>query len=399
MRGTERYRGLLTLVLLGGVLLLAVVWPGMAREAPDEGAASAPAGEVSRYSPLAVVTLLFVFVALILLPFIPGLVEIYKPLDEYPLPINMDYSKDPRFLGRSAWKILRKALGDRKEVDGEHDVVMSREEKIEVSGPRTIPERTRLERPLYVRGDLTLRDQAACERDLFVEGNAHLAAGARVRTLACMGEAALRRACVVTRWLDAEGPIDVGPECSIGVSLSSPRTVRLAMGVKFHRLFGDPIETPEIKETKTAAPPEPQRPRDPEKPEKIENIEDMVILERGDHRIDPGREIKRPLVVKGDLEVGKGAMLWGSVRVYGRTKIEPDSLFYGNLFCEGPVEVGERVTILGNLFSQGEVRLERGVRIGRPGHPKSVIARMAVRLARDVRIHGYVVAEGEGSVV
>jgi NDP-sugar pyrophosphorylase family protein len=396
MAGAEKYRGLLVLVVLAGLLLLAAVWPGTAQGASGEGAASTPGGEGSYHSPLAVLTLLGAFFALILLPFIPGMIELYKPLDEYPLPVNMEYSKDPRYLGRSAWRIMRQALGDRKNVDGQHEVVMSKEEIIEVSGPRTIPERTRMEKPLYVRGDLTLRDQAACERDLFVEGNTHLAAGAQVRALACMGEAVLRRACVVTRWLDAEGPIDVGPECSVVASLSSPRTVRLAAGVKFRRLFGDPIETAETKETKTAAPAEPHR---PPVPEKIENIEDMVILEPGDHRIDAGREIERPLVVKGDLEVGEGAVLRSSVRVYGKTKIEPGSLFYGDLFCEGLVEVGERVTILGNLFSQGEVRLERGVRIGLPGRPKSVIARMAVRLARDVRIHGYVVAEGEGSVV
>jgi predicted acyltransferase (DUF342 family) len=388
MTGASRTRSPLPLLLLGGFVLLLAASPVLAQESP-EGA------EGSRYSPWATTVLLTVFVALLFLPFVPGLIEVYKPRDQYPLPVNMEYTKDPRYLGKSAWSIVRKALAEHKDADGLHEITMHKEETVEVSGDRVVPRKSKLETLVYARGDLTLQEGVVAEHDLFVEGAAHVAPGCQIRALACEGDVTLRRECTVTRWLDAVGAVDVGPECSVGVSLSSTRRIRLDTGVKFRRLFGDPIETAGASDAVAAAPAEPYRPR---RPEKIETVEDTVVLEAGDHRIDPGREIERPLVVKGDLDVGKDAVLWGSVRVYGKTRIESGAVFHGNVFTEGPVEVGEGVTILGNLFSQDEIRLARGVRIGRSGHAKSVIARMGLHLSPDVRIFGYVVAEGEGTV-
>lgn len=382
-------------VLLAALFLAtaAQASPGTAPATTDDAARS---HEQSGYSRVALTGLLLAFVLLVLLPFAPGVSEIYRPRDQYPLPVNTEYVKDPRYLGRSAWTIVRQALNDLRQVDGRHEVPMSKNETVEVSGSRTVAAESKLDSLLYVRGDLTLQERATSERDLFVEGSTHLAPGCQVRAIACEGEVTLRRDCVVTRWIDAGGAVEVGPGCAVGVSLASPRTVRLAEGATFHRLSGDPIETPESQGIDPPLDGEAHRPR---VPEKIRTIEDVADYRGADHRVGAGEGVQRPLVVKGDLTVGERATLHGSVRVYGRTKIESGVLLHGDLFCEGPVEIGEGVKLIGNLFSQEDVALGRGVRVGRAGAPKSVIARTSLRLERDVRIYGYVLAEGEGVVL
>ena len=57
-----------------------------------------------------------------------GAVGIGTVLKDDPLPVNLEYTKDPRYLGRSAWRIVERALEGTNGRNGPLTVQMSKEE-------------------------------------------------------------------------------------------------------------------------------------------------------------------------------------------------------------------------------------------------------------------------------
>jgi cytoskeletal protein CcmA (bactofilin family) len=341
--------------------------------------------------------LLLVFLILLLAPFVPAVVEVYHPLDRYPLPVNMTYTKNPRYLGQSAWKLVTEAVEGLPAGEGRHTVQMSKEETVWVSRARTIPQRTNLADILFVKGDLVLEREVTCEKELFVTGGARVDAESKLRSLACKGDALLSPRCEVVRWMDVDGSIEAGEHCVLGVLVAAGATLKLGQGVRFQRLVGNPIATYHAndEDVQLAAPT-----REALTPAKrVKTIEDALDWHRDSLEIDAQQVVDGPLVVKQDLTLGEAAVLRGSAKVYGKTEIGPGATVHGDLFCEGPIKIAEGAVIAGNVFSQDTIALRRGATVGQRGRHKSVIAKKAIRIAEGVRIHGYVLTDGEGIVV
>jgi len=336
------------------------------------------------------------FLLLILLPFVPGLIEVYWPRDVYPLPIDTGYVKDPRYLGRSLRRIMSAALGGRQESDGRHQVRMSRDEVVEVFQRFELADGAATDLVFYVRGELRAGRRVTLQRDGWVRGDAVLGPGASLRTLACDGNLRLGADTGVIRWVDSEGDLIAGRNCRLGHHAAAGGKLQLDDGCRFRRLAGQPILTPRA--TPGGATPPPPLRRPVIEAEQIATVEDMTHWTRGDRTIAAGEELRRPLVVKGELICEPGAVLPFTAAADGRISLGAGVTVHGDLFCEGPVEVGTGATVTGNIFSQDTVRLAAGVRVGSAGAPKSVIGKKGVRLAEEVTIHGYVQTDGQGEV-
>jgi cytoskeletal protein CcmA (bactofilin family) len=366
------------------------------------GVALAQAGaeeeeESGESSIVAAPILMLVFLILLLAPFVPAVVEVYHPLDRYPLPVNMAYSKDPRYLGQSAWNLVTEALKEVPDGEGRHTVQMSKEETVLVSLTRTFPQRTSLDDMLYVKGDLTLEREVTCEKEVFVTGGARVDSSSRLRSLACKGDVVLSPRCELVRWMDVDGSIDVGEHCVLGILVAAGSSLKLGQAAQFRRLLGSPIATYDTsgEEVQTAAPTR----KAPTPSKRIKTIEDALDWHRDSLEIEARKVAEGPLVVKGDLTLGESAVLRGSAKVYGRTEIGPGATVHGDLFCEGPIKIAEGAVITGNVFSQDTIAIRRGAAVGQRGRPKSVIAKKSIRIAAGVRVHGYVLTDGEGVVV
>lgn len=341
--------------------------------------------------------LLVLFLTLVFLPFVPAVVEVFYPLDEYPLPVNMDYSKNPRYLGQSAWRVLREALEYSAGQTGPLTVFLNRQETLEVTESRTISRDVPVENVLYVKGDLTVEGGAECEREIFVTGAARAGKEVVLRTLACEGSIELGPGCRIVRWIDADGEIKVGEGCDLGANAAGGARLSLGMEVRFKRLFGNPVATAgeagKIPEIPDPAPTPPVQ-----REEEVKTIKDVLDWHRDSLEVGRGKSCDEALVVKEDLELGESAILRRPARVYGKTEIGAGALVLADVFSEGPITVGDGAVVLGNLFSQDAVTLGKGVRVGREGEAKSVIAKKAIRLGGGVRIHGYVLTDGQGEV-
>ncbi len=344
--------------------------------------------------PGATALLLLTFAALILLPFVPGLIEVYWPRDRYPLPVNTGFSKDPRFYGRAARELLAAALDVDAVAPGRHEVEMSKPETVEVRDDWDLEAGAATDAVLVARGTLAVGEGAVCELELFARGDAKVGSDAVLRTLSGEAGATLARGVRLQRWLDCEGDVAVGPGVDLGVSAAAGGTLLLDDDIRFSGLYGTPVRTAGGEPTRPPLPPAAPVPV----VEEIRTIEDLVHFHRDDLTVSPGDEFARALVVKGDLALEAGATVPYAVRVYGELKLDGDAAIGGDAFVEGDVSLGDGAAVDGNVFTQGTIRLGTGARVGVPGACKSVIGKRGIELGAGVVVHGYLLTDGRGRV-
>jgi cytoskeletal protein CcmA (bactofilin family) len=368
---------------------------GIALAATSLPPTDAPAGE-PRANALGAAMIILIFSGMLFLPFWPGLRESLWPRDEYPLPVNIQYSKDPRHLGNSFRRILFEGLGGNAVTSGVRTVRLSKDETVEVQSDCRIETGQTLPHILLVQGDLQAQSRATFRKELYVAGSASIGQGCRLRSLACDAHAILGRQIRVSRWIDANGDIRVGAGTRLGVSCSCAGQLMLDHGVEFQRLFSPQITSPDYRERDLPVLPSGRAPRTAAA--QIKSIEDVTNYRRKSSLLLSGTVIDQDLVVKGDLNLADGVSIHGDVRCDGRAVIGRDSVIAGDLFAEGPIEILDNAVVLGNLFSQDSVQLYPGVRIGQAGRIKSIIAKKRIVVDRNVAIYGYVLTEGKGLV-
>ena len=346
---------------------------------------------------LGAVVIILIFSGMLFLPFWPGLRESLWPRDEYPLPVNLQYSKDPRHLGHSFRRILFEGLGGHAAAEAIRTVRLSKDETVEIRSDCRIETGLTLPHILLVQGDLQTPSRVTFHKELYVAGSASIGRHCRLRSLACDADAILGPQIRISRWIDANGDIRVGAESRLGVSCSCAGQLVLDHGVEFQRLFSPQITSPDYQERHLPEPPSGRAPR--MAAAQMNVIDDVVDYRRRSSLLLSGTVIEQNLVVKGDLTLSDRVSIHGDVRCDGRAIIGRDSVIWGDLFAEGPVEILHNAVIYGNLFSQDSVQLYPGVRIGQAGRIKSIIAKKRIVVDCNVAICGYVLTEGKGLVL
>ncbi len=369
---------------------------GVALGATDTQPTHEPAYE-HQVNALGAAAVILIFCGMVFLPFWPGLRESLWPRDEYPLPIKLDYSKDPRHMGNSFRRLLSEGLGNKAPAPGVRTVRLSKDETVEVQSDSRIERGMILPHILLVQGDLKTQSRVTFRKELYVSGSASIGRRCRLRSLACDAHAVLDPDIRISRWIDANGDIRVGAGSRLGVSCSCAGQLVLDHGVEFQRLFSPQITSPDYQERHLPEHPSGCKPR--KAAAKIKTIDDVTNYRRQSSLLLSGTVIEQDLIVKGDLSLADRVSIHGDVRCEGRAIIGRDSVIFGDLFVEGPVEILHNAIVFGNVFSQDWVQLYPGVRIGRAGRSKSIVAKKRIVVDRNVAICGYVLTEGKGLVL
>ncbi len=341
--------------------------------------------------------LISAFVLLMVLPFVPGLLEVAVPRDRYPLPIDLEYTKDPRYMGRSARRLLLGGLGDALRDPGRHKVTLSKPEVLEIHDGLNLADNGRLDLLTWVRGDAVFGKGARCEEDIHVDGGVTFGDESFLRSVVAQGDIELGKGVHVVRWIDSDGDIVIGRDSTLGISAASGGSLRLGDGSKFRRLWGSPILT----EGHDGAPPKPQVPSAVPRHDATgkTDIDDHVTRHDGDLLLDlVTNDPVRPLVVRGDCEIGDGVVFRAPIKVYGGIKLGKGAVVLGDIFAENDVVLGEGSVVEGNVFTQSAVWLGRGARVGSPARRTSVVARKNVTLGGAAAVYGYVLTDGAGEV-
>ena len=272
-----------------------------------------------RANVLGSVVIILIFSGMLFLPFWPGLRESLWPRDEYPLPVNIDYSKDPRHLGNSFRRILFEGLGSNTATPGIRTVRLSKDETVEVQSDCRIETGLTLPHILLVQGDLQTESRATFRKELYVAGSASIGRRCRLRSLACDAHAILGPEICVSRWIDANGDIRVGAGSRLGVSCSCAGQLVLDHGVEFQRLFSSRITSPDYQVRHLPALPSDLAPRTAAA--QIKTIDDVTNYRRKSSLLLSGTIIEQDLVVKGDLDLADRVSIHGDVRCDGRAII------------------------------------------------------------------------------
>lgn len=367
-----------------------------------------------------------VFFILLLIPFMPGIIELIKRRDAAPLFIDKNYTKDPRFFGKSFKLLMENAIGHDDLKPGFRTVKLSKDETIEIAPCKKIYAGEESNHVSYITGDFISTGKARFNKEIYVKGDTAIGSENMFRAVACMGNVFISEKSNIIRWVDADGNIDVCRECNLGISISCGGQLKISKHCRFKRLYGLPIittydipliiynlhkitEKAEDYDKKpggdeetggTAEPAWDTNDKDLDRSKQIDEITDTAwVITEKNSVIPPFTRIAKDFIIKKNLRVKRNCVFMGDIKTYGDLIIEKDVKIFGNVFSEKNIEIGHDTVISGDVFSQGTVNIRERVKIGNSGKIKSVIGKKGIMLGRDVKIYGYVMTEGSGKIV
>ncbi|HVA37147.1 MAG TPA: polymer-forming cytoskeletal protein [Candidatus Dormibacteraeota bacterium] len=328
-----------------------------------------------------------VFAVFIVLPMLPGLLEMLSRKDDGALPIDENYTRDPRYLGKSLREKVR-ALADKAAVGVRMQFLARRREYARVVSGLELPDNGRYEDVLLSRGAV-VAGKGVTLLDVYAEGKVAIGANARLRTLAADDDASIGGGVSLQRWADAERDLTVGPDGDLGQSASSAQRLTVGSNVTFKRLFGRPV----VVGASSGAPALPPVGA----PERVAMIayggRDHVVSA---HDVPEGETLDGDVIASGTVRVGAKATLKGSVKSGGDITIGPGARVLGNLVARGSVLIDRGAVVFGHVFADERVTLEPGAVVGTVDLPKTAYGGRSMRLAVGSCIYGWVITEGDG---
>jgi cytoskeletal protein CcmA (bactofilin family) len=315
------------------------------------------------------------FALALAIPAIPAIREVARPRDDGRLHISEEYVRDPRWFGRAYREKLAPFVAAAHGPAYSTNVRLRTDEETRWAPDLAIAAAERV-RGIAV-GDRVVVGRGASIRDAYALETLVCEADVVARTLTSDGTLRIEESVTILRWIDADGAIDVGPGTNLGVSASGTVGVRLAAGVEFQRVWGQPVST------HSPAP----------EPFALPDTPGVRRVEQADCTTNA------PLIVYGPLRIARDTRIAANVKVHGSLAVEPGVHITGTLIVRGDITFAARVTVDGHVFSEGDIRLGPGCRIGREGNIKTLYAAGRATIAGDVEVSGWVVAEDGGETV
>ena len=339
------------------------------------------------------------FLFLCLVPFIPGIMELFWPKDVSPQMINTNYVKDARYFEKSFVKFLNDSLGDNKE-NGVYDVTLSRNEKVEITGPLLVKSGLRTKHILLVNGELKAGKDTVFDKEIYVRGIAVFGEGAKTRAVAGTGDIIFMGNTRITRWASTPGNIVVADGGFLGVRVTCDGELKIGRKCRFMYLFGNPILTMRRNPMEYSEAGFSAGAAETAGKEKYDDIGNSSwFMSGGEMVMPPATKIDKDIIIKGNITIKSGCEIRGSIKAGGDIFIEHNSLVTGNIFSEGNVVIGQQCSVLGNIFCQNMLKISDRVVIGAAGSVKTAIGKKRVELGCGVVAHGYILCQGTGRTV
>lgn len=331
------------------------------------------------------------------LPLSSAIRELRHPRDAEPLNIDSNYSQEDRFFAVSFEKRVSDAVGPAPREPGPYAVVFRDPEVIDtITGNLRIEQSGVPESIVDVHGDLIVSRGARLSKEAIVGGNAILEEGSGVRALQSGGNIDVRRGASVDRWIDAAGTIHAFPFSDLGTRTTALTSIMLDESVSFRFLAAPVISAG--KPNDDAFPPLPDT--------------TPVVDHAGNHRhrvrADGALIVEEPfvlprdafchgdLVVRGDVQIGEGAILAGSIHSDHDVLLGPGSRVTGSIVAERNVSIERRGVVEQHVVARGRATLGPGAQVGRPGSTTTLLADESVELAPHATVYGRIITYGLG---
>jgi len=343
----------------------------------------------------AVLSLALITGALLMLPLVPALRELRTKSDAMPLSVIQQHAGEIRFFAdgfRSYLKpiepALRECIGSGGHstgtmADGSAYLVLGRGEEA-----LYLPFRERNQfKPVMIAsgGDLLLPSETHFSRDIYSTGSVIGGTKNRYRAILAEKDVRLGAESSVMRWVHAVGEFGADPSCNLYGRVSSDKGIRLSRGCGFQRLnapyiaAGSETDATENGISSTAS------------------ATTQRVFHDGDFEVQAGQVFLSNLVVRGNLRIGTGAVIRGSVKSERELILESGVSVEGSLISSSRLEIGAGCKVHGPVIAERTALIKAGSCCGTLLHPTTVSA-PNIEIDPGVIIFGTLWAREQGQV-
>ncbi len=364
-------------------------------------------------------TLVGLFLLLFSLCFYPAVRELLRPLDDTPLPVDIEYIRRENYFGESfrakmqEW--TREWMRDRMDtdlplagaVDGNQSVRAIIEkpdgERIVVFGGGSWKGDRETADVIYCQSDLCLPKDAVFRSEIYAVGNVQAGERTELRSVAADGNIVLEAGTKVSRWVDSRRNVVVRKGTVVGSRVSSAETIELEPGVSAESLYAPRIFTIGFgnrHEALNDSRDDSRIRRSPAGRKKqgadfnghaCTRLGPETRLVQGDLELGSGTAVEENLVVKGTLRTGAQCSFRGSVKANGLALGALNNI-EGNVVSTKAIEIGRSTHVAGSVIAEQDILLRSGVRVGRVGCFAVVSAGKNVTLEANVAVSGKIAA-------
>jgi cytoskeletal protein CcmA (bactofilin family) len=290
------------------------------------------------------------FSIFLFLPFVLSFIELFLKRDAKPIPIDLEYKKDPDYFTKRFINLLNDALKNLniQEVKEPTPIKLelNKEEWIVFPGDRILTEKT-INTPIVFTKDVVFSQKHVFKRELAVLGNVVFQDKCLARALYVKGDCVIEAPIRIARWVHVEGTLIVNSYADLGVSVYA-REIKIRGWATFKRAYA----------------------------QKIDTLDEPLI--------DKKNNKEKVIDLQGNFDITSNITIGGEKRPI---------FVSGNIFSDDDVDIEGDVWIKGNVFSQKSITLKNGVVVGEEGKVKSVVARGEILIEGPFRIYGYLHSE------
>jgi hypothetical protein len=169
------------------------------------------------------------FSMFLFLPFVLSFIELFLKRDAKPIPIDLEYKKDPDYFTKRFINLLNDALKNLniQEVKEPTPIKLklNKEEWIVFPGDRILTEKT-INTPIVLTKDTLFLQKHVFKRELAVLGNAVFKNTCVARSLYVKGDCLIKAPIRIARWVHVEGTLITRSNADLGVSVYA-REIRI----------------------------------------------------------------------------------------------------------------------------------------------------------------------------
>ncbi len=308
------------------------------------------------------ILILATLLAVVTIPFMPGLFEILRPSDDRPLALDRSYARDPFVLARefrAEFQSLLAIPSWRHTSSPSKDVRLASVLRIANGGHER--------RAVFATTSIETGTEARLG-NCYARQSVTLGPNSRARAVLTEGSLRLMYGSSIERWCHSAVDTYAEAACDLGRSATSEGTLNAERGVRFQRVHGNPVCTyADVLTSGTA-------------------MEQLVLA---------GEE--GPLVTNGDCDIPAGTVIHGSIRSRAAVRVGSAAQVHGNVIASGEIVLEPHAIVLGHVSSPADIRLGANSRVGSSLNAKTVYGSRVV-LAAGVRVFGSIVTNRGGLI-
>ena len=352
-----------------------------------------------------VLSFFLLLLALLLLPFVPGMLEVRRKLDAQPLRVVRGYDVNIHHFANRFRQYIQthfaEELADmhtpeQKEgglEDGSRYCLLGTQAVVSFEEAER---NTQVTNRLFIAAqDLNLPGAMTYLNELYASGGIVGADEDIYRALLAGADIELGQNSMVLRWMHAAGEIRAAAGCILYGRVSADERIVIAAGSRFRRLNARAILFG------TQAPVSPAAPARHEiKPEelgvKVEVAAGRWLIE-DDLTLPDHSRVHADLVVVGALTLGKHCEIHGSIKSHQTLHIQAGCAIHGSVVCMQDIRIDAETRLKGPLVSEARINLAANCEIGSTTKPTTISAD-EIYIQVDCLAHGTVWARSVGQV-